>query len=640
VNFKNLALIPFVLLVALIAVTIGFGFTHDFVYNPPYLLLGLNVSFYTIATIAISVISARSFLKEGSVTVLLIGCSIFIFGVPVIASGWVQTFSVNQSIAISNPCILAASILQVISSLLAFQGKEETKTLNRKRLLATAYLASLIFVLANSIVALLGYYPMFFLASGPTLLRQVVLGSAVFFFAVAALVFGVQYLRSKSPSLYWYALAIGLFSVGLFSAFEQKTIGDVPTWLGRAALYAGTIYLLAAIISTRAKSGKSDIASAWAQSFRTNPNQITTFFSNMLNGFAYCKILTNKDRKPIDYIFLDVNKAFENLTGLKKENVLGKKASEVMKIDALEDWLSVVGPVALTGEPVTIDHFSKFSQKWAHLSVYSPQKEYFVSISEDISERKKAEETIKEYQTNLEKLVEERTKQLKDSERLATIGATAGMVGHDIRNPLQAITGDLFLARAELSILPDNEQKANAIESLAEIEKNIDYINKIVADLQDYARPLNPRVQETSIKLVFEEILAKNGIPKNIEVDLRVEEKAETIKADADFIKRIISNLTLNAVQAMPEGGKLTIHAYVDKVTNDVLITVKDTGVGIPEDIKPKLFTPMMTTKSKGQGFGLAVVKRMTEGLGGTVTFESTEGKGTTFIVRFPPPRS
>ena len=106
--------------------------------------------------------------------------------------------------------------------------------------------------------------------------------------------------------------------------------------------------------------------------------------------------------------------------------------------------------------------------------------------------------------------------------------------------------------------------------------------------------------------------------------------------ADPDYLKRIVANLTLNAVQAMPDGGKLTIRVYVDEQTNDVLITVKDTGVGIPDDIKPKLFTPMMTTKSKGQGFGLAVVKRMTEALGGTVTFVSQEGKGTTFMIHLP----
>ena len=76
-----------------------------------------------------------------------------------------------------------------------------------------------------------------------------------------------------------------------------------------------------------------------------------------------------------------------------------------------------------------------------------------------------------------------------------------------------------------------------------------------------------------------------------------------------------------------------------DKQTNDTLITVKDTGVGIPEDVKPKLFTPMMTTKSKGQGFGLAVVKRMTEGLGGTVTFES-QGKRHNIHCTFAPPKS
>ena len=82
----------------------------------------------------------------------------------------------------------------------------------------------------------------------------------------------------------------------------------------------------------------------------------------------------------------------------------------------------------------------------------------------------------------------------------------------------------------------------------------------------------------------------------------------------------------------MPEGGKISIKSY--KEAKDLIITVTDTGIGIPEEVKDKLFTPLFTTKSKGQGFGLAVVKRMTEALGGTVTFESQKGKGTTFIIR------
>jgi len=243
----------------------------------------------------------------------------------------------------------------------------------------------------------------------------------------------------------------------------------------------------------------------------------------------------------------------------------------------------------------------------------------------DVTERKKAEREA-----------QEAAKKLKDSERLAAIGATAGMVGHDIRNPLQAITGDVYLAKTELASLPESQEKANAIESLDEIETNIGYINKIVADLQDYARPLNPNRGEADLKLIIDRLLEKNGLPENVKVTVRVEDEARKFFADSDYLNRILYNLVTNAVQAMPKGGKLTIQAYKDK--KDVVISVKDTGVGIPKEIQGKMFTPMFTTKAKGQGFGLPVVKRMTESLGGTVSFESEECKGTTFIIRLPPP--
>ena len=269
-------------------------------------------------------------------------------------------------------------------------------------------------------------------------------------------------------------------------------------------------------------------------------------------------------------------------------------------------------------------------------------EDYVNIYGRGITKRRKAEEALlqaqsklQEYASNLECLVEERTKQLKDSERLAAIGATAGMVGHDIRNPLQAITSDVYLAKVELASVPDAEWKTNALESLTEIEKNVTYINKIVQDLQDYARPLKPVAKQLNLPELIEDLIKKNGIPEEIKVGIKVQKEAANIFADPEIVRRVLANLVTNAVQAMPEGGKLSIR--IAKESNDVVITVQDTGVGIPEEAKARLFTPLFTTKSKGQGFGLAVVKRLVEAMGGTVTFESEIDKGTKFLIRLPP---
>lgn len=241
----------------------------------------------------------------------------------------------------------------------------------------------------------------------------------------------------------------------------------------------------------------------------------------------------------------------------------------------------------------------------------------------DVTERKRAEEKA-----------QESARKLRDTEKLAAIGATAGMVGHDIRNPLQAITSDIFLAKSELYSLSDCNEKKNALESMDEIEKNVDYINKIVQDLQDYARPLNPKIEETDLNSIINSFFARNGLPENVEVSLKISDDARKIRADGYYLNRILYNLITNAVQAMPQGGRITIEAK--KEADATVLTVDDTGVGVPKSIQDKMFTLMFTTKSKGQGFGLPVVKRMTESLGGTVTFESQEGKGTTFTVRIP----
>ena len=101
-------------------------------------------------------------------------------------------------------------------------------------------------------------------------------------------------------------------------------------------------------------------------------------------------------------------------------------------------------------------------------------------------------------------------------------------------------------------------------------------------------------------------------------------------------MRRKLGNLVSNAVQAMPNGGKLTIQAH--RARSAVVIAVKDTGIGIARDVKDKLITPLFSTKSKGQGFGLTIVKRLTEAIGSTVAFEIQENRGKTFTIRLVQP--
>jgi signal transduction histidine kinase len=171
-------------------------------------------------------------------------------------------------------------------------------------------------------------------------------------------------------------------------------------------------------------------------------------------------------------------------------------------------------------------------------------------------------------------------------------------------------------------------------ENLKAIEDNIFYINKIVADLQDYSKTQAPIIEDVNIKETINKMLSAINVQPSVNVKVSVNSNFPTLKSNDATIRRILNNLVLNAIQAMPEGGLLTISACLED--DRPVIQVSDTGVGIPEDSRPKMFKPLFTTKPKGQGFGLAVVKKLTEDLSIDISFESKVGKGTTFFLKFP----
>jgi signal transduction histidine kinase len=222
---------------------------------------------------------------------------------------------------------------------------------------------------------------------------------------------------------------------------------------------------------------------------------------------------------------------------------------------------------------------------------------------------------------------------LLQAERLAAIGKTTAMVGHDLRNPLQGMTTMLYLAKRALK-----SRKAAGKREMAGLLDTLDgqiaYMEKIVADLQDYARPLTPKLVETSLTDLIRDTLSTMKVPRNVKVSVQVEKGIGKVMVDADLMRRVLTNLTTNSIQAMPEGGKLTIHA--DKTPDATIIAVEDTGVGMPEEDLGRLFEPFFTTKAKGQGFGLAVCKPLVEAHGGTITAKSKPGKGSTFTIQIP----
>lgn len=242
----------------------------------------------------------------------------------------------------------------------------------------------------------------------------------------------------------------------------------------------------------------------------------------------------------------------------------------------------------------------------------------------------------KEYMGHLEEKADERTRQLREtqeqlikSERLAAIGEVAAMVGHDLRNPLTGIKGATYYLKTKLG--PKMDEKTR--EMLELIENDVQHANRIITDLMEYTKEIRLELTETTPKSSVKEALSLVEVPEKIQL-FDSSQTEPMMKMDLEKIKRVFANLIKNAIEAMPNGGKLTITSR--ESDNNVEFVFADTGIGMTKEVMKKLWTPFFTTKSKGMGLGLAICKRILEAHGGKITVESEVDKGTTFTVTIP----
>jgi len=229
----------------------------------------------------------------------------------------------------------------------------------------------------------------------------------------------------------------------------------------------------------------------------------------------------------------------------------------------------------------------------------------------DVTERKRLEE------------------ELAKSQRLATIGELAAMVGHDLRNPLTGITGAAYyLKKKDGSGLSEGGK-----EMLQLIQEDIRRSDKIINDLVEYSKEPHLEPSQTNMKLTTEDALAEVKFPKGIRV-VNSTKKQPAMMLDTDKMRRVFVNIIQNAVDAMPNGGTLTIAST--RSGDNVRITFRDTGEGMTEKTLAKLWSPLFTTKAKGMGFGLPIAKRLVEEHGGSIAVESKPSKGSTFTLKLP----
>lgn len=300
---------------------------------------------------------------------------------------------------------------------------------------------------------------------------------------------------------------------------------------------------------------------------------------------------------------------------------------EVLIVLALSKNVEVSADFTLVFSMIVANLIAIFSARQVHIYRKRTYREFV--------KRKALEEELEQHANQLSELVAKRTKDLVEaqsrlvkSERFAAIGELAGMVGHDLRNPLAAIkNASYFLRKKEVSLDEHSAEMLNAID------RSVEYSDKIIRDLLDYSREIRLDLGEYSPKSLVNYAILDVTVPGNIKITQDTQGEP-AIWVDANRIERVFINLIKNAFDAMPNGGKLRISTRQDG--SNVEFVFADTGSGIPESIIGKVFTPLFTTKAQGMGFGLAICKRFVEAHGGKICVESANGEGAKFIVSLP----
>ena len=401
----------------------------------------------------------------------------------------------------------------------------------------------------------------------------------------------------------------------------------------RAALSAIIAMVMSSIIISqisRVMGGAIDRAEAERrraeQALLKSEQLYRSLFGNMLDAFAYCKMHFDDQGRPVDFVYLEVNSAFEKLTGL--ENVIGKKVTQMIPgiKESYPDLFEIYGRVALTGKPEKFEIDFKPLRAWFSISVYSMEKEYFVTVFDNITERKRAEEELKK-----------RTEELARSN--AELEQFVYIASHYLQEPLRTVSNfSQLLAKrykGKLDVKAD-QYFIFIVDGTSRMQQMID---DLLAYSQVIARtkPFEP----TNCETAFNQALANVKEAVNESDAVVTHHPLPTVMADASQMVQLFQNLLINAIKFRKEKPRITVSAV--QRGNEWLFSVQDNGIGIAPEFMEYIFKMFerehASSEYPGTGVGLAICKKIVERHGGRIWVESEQDKGTTFYFTIPAKR-
>jgi len=371
---------------------------------------------------------------------------------------------------------------------------------------------------------------------------------------------------------------------------------------------------------------------------RESESKFRGLFEHMVSGFALHEIVLDAQGKPIDYVFMDVNATFEQMMGLGRDSIIGKKVTELIPgiEDDPTDWIRTYGDVALSGTSISFEQHAEPLGKWFSVAAYSPREGQFATIFIDITARKNMEEERAGLEVHL-----------RQSQRMESIGTLASGVAHEINNPLMGILNYTELVK-------DRATDPKSQGFLVEIEHEGKRIAEIVKSLMQFSRPpgaehrsadLNDIISR-SLSLVAatlrrDQIAIKRDLPASL----------PRIRCFDQQIQQVLINLLTNAQGALNERYAEFDEDKIIRLTGCVLekdqkdwvrITIEDHGAGISPEVIDRIFDPFFSTKERYQatGLGLSVSFGIVRDHGGELSVESKLGEYTRFHIDLPPDAS